>query len=104
MRVKEWRGAGRTSRWIRSLAIAAITLSLPVAASAGGDWQTALGQQLLAQENCTVELLLNVREMEIGGVATVSGRATCSDKHSFDFSRLHPDDPFELQACDIQVC
>ncbi len=93
--------------YLRAALFGAVVLlaAMPVSAPhAETTWEVFLQAQILKQEQCDIEFVLNVREMEVGGVPTVSGRVHCRDGRSFDFSRLHPDEEFELKNCQPLVC
>jgi hypothetical protein len=97
------------SKPFRLLAVAGMTTVLVagghgVRAEDQVEWQFQLQYQIAVDEQCQIEYMTNVRETEVGGVDTVSGRAVCSDGRAFDFARLDPASPFDIKSCEVQAC
>jgi hypothetical protein len=91
-------------RFAAGLAAAVCVLLSGAAAQAEGEWQFLLQFQLALDERCQIEYVTNLHEAEVGGVATVSGRAVCTDGRAFDFARLHPLEAFDIKICEIESC
>ena len=82
------------------LAISFATASL----HAEPTWHSKLEAQVQSDKECLVEYYTNVREKDVNGTLTLSGRIHCRDGRQFDFSRLRPQDRFDIKDCEPQVC
>lgn len=88
-----------------NLAIVAAFWGLPaVAQSSDPAWLDTLRQQAASAEQCDVELILSMRDYELGGRPVQEARIRCRDGRTFDAARGAPDRDFEFKTCDIQVC
>ncbi len=67
-------------------------------------WHSKLEAQIQSEEECLVEYYTNVLEKDVNGTLTLSGKIHCRDGRQFDFSRLRPQDKFDIKACEPQVC
>ncbi len=87
-----------------ALITAASLVQLPIAWAAEDDWKQQLNDQMLAEKQCAVEYLTNVRETELAGQASVSSRVHCADGRNFDAVRLGESTRFDVKDCEPQVC
>jgi hypothetical protein len=67
-------------------------------------WLEDLAFQIGIEKACEVELLMNVREGELGGKHTYEARVRCGDGRMFDATRIGEDEDFTFKTCDVQVC
>ncbi len=67
-------------------------------------WHSKLEAQIQSEEECLVEYYTNVLEKDVNGTLTLSGKIHCRDGRQFDFSRLRPQDKFDIKVCEPQVC
>lgn len=88
------------------LASAAMALAIHGAAAQSKDpaWIDQLKTEIAADKSCDVTLFVNIRESELAGRRLYEARVQCADGRMFDASRQEPDEHFQFQACDIQVC
>ncbi len=85
--------------------IAAIAIFFAAAPlSAEPAWHGRLEAQIQSEKECLVEYYTNVLEKDVNGTLTISGKLHCRDGRQFDFSRLRPQDKFDIKACEPQVC
>lgn len=94
------------SRIFLSAAVVSAMLlpSVALAQSSDPSWLDDLKDQLQFEKECKVSYLMNMREGELGGKLTYEARVQCEDGRMFDASRTGSDGPFELKACESQVC
>lgn len=67
-------------------------------------WHIVLNQQLLAEKDCKVNFLTNIREFKLAGENVLEARAHCVDGRSFDASRKKKHLKFELKMCQPTIC
>ena len=89
---------------IRAAFFAMLAASPVAAQSSDPAWLDALKQQAASTEQCEVELILSLRDYELGGRPVQEARIRYKDGRTFDAARGAPDREFEFKACDIQVC
>jgi hypothetical protein len=67
-------------------------------------WLDDLAFQISVEKACDVELLMNVREGELGEKRTYEARVRCADGRMFDATRIGEEEDFTFKTCDVQVC
>jgi hypothetical protein len=67
-------------------------------------WLDDLSYQISVEKECEVELVMNMREGELGGKQTFEARVRCEDGRMFDATRIGEHEDFTFKACDVQVC
>ncbi len=81
----------------------AISLS-PSAKAQEQPWEAALKQQLLAEKDCELNYLTDIRSFELLGRQTVKARAHCMDERAFDVTQEGEDAAFTFESCEVVTC
>ena len=68
------------------------------------DWQGDLSRQLLAEKDCELNYLTDIKNFELLGKPTIEARAHCKDKRAFDATRSGNVKQFELRSCQVVTC
>ena len=76
----------------------------PVAQAQEQPWEAALKQQLVAEKDCELNYLTDIRSFELLGRNTVKARAHCKDKRAFDVTREGDDAVFTFESCEVVAC
>jgi hypothetical protein len=86
---------------------AAILLGIGSQAALAQDtpaWEHALRSQLLAEQQCNLNYLTNVKIQDLGTVQSIEARAHCMNGQAFDVKSLHGTTRFKIEQCGITVC
>lgn len=85
-----------------ALAISALSLSL--SAEDMPAWQLALQEQLLAEKQCSLNYMTNVKVQELGAITSIEARAHCMDGQAYDVRSMKGTTKFDIRECGITVC
>ena len=67
-------------------------------------WQLALQNQLLAEKQCNLNYLTNVKVQELGAITSVEARAHCINGQAYDVRSLSGTHKFDIRECGITIC
>lgn len=86
------------------LAFAIAAASQPLLAEDIPAWQLALQGQLLAEKQCNLNYLTNVKVQELGAITSVEARAHCVNGQAYDVRSMSGTNKFDIRECGITVC
>lgn len=67
-------------------------------------WQLALQSQLLAEKQCNLNYMTNVKVQELGAITSIEARAHCVNGQAYDVRSLSGTNKFDIRECGITVC
>ncbi|MGB7205693.1 MAG: hypothetical protein WBD37_09505 [Anderseniella sp.] len=67
-------------------------------------WELALRAQLLAEQQCNLNYLTNVKVQDLGVVKSIEARAHCANGQAYDVKSLKGTNQFDIRACGISIC
>lgn len=88
-------------------AVIAMTISmasLPLRAEEIPAWQLALQSQLLAEKQCNLNYMTNVKVQELGAITSIEARAHCVNGQAYDVRSMSGTNIFDIRECGITVC
>lgn len=85
-------------------ALAISTASLPLSAEDIPDWQVALQAQLLAEKQCNLNYMTNVKVQDLGAITSIEARAHCMNGQAYDVRSLKGSNKFDIRECGNTVC
>jgi 23S rRNA-/tRNA-specific pseudouridylate synthase len=68
------------------------------------EWEKALQDQLMRQQQCQLTYLTNLKTFEQPGHKSVEARAHCTDGRAFDIDNREDPRKFNIRACGPVVC
>ena len=86
------------------LALAIAAASQPLLAEDIPAWQLALQSQLLAEKQCNLNYLTNVKVQELGAITSVEARAHCVNGQAYDVRSLRGTNKFDIRECGMTIC
>ena len=86
------------------LALAVSGASQPLLAEDTPAWQIALQGQLLAEKQCNLNYLTNVKVQELGAITSVEARAHCINGQAYDVRSMSGTTKFDIRECGMSVC
>ena len=86
------------------LAFAITSASQPLLAQDVPAWKLALQDQLLAEKQCNLNYLTNVKVQELGAITSVQARAHCVNGQAFDVRSMSGTNKFDIRECGITIC
>lgn len=86
------------------LAFVITVASQPLLAEDIPAWQLALQNQLLAEKQCNLNYLTNVKVQELGAITSIEARAHCMNGQAYDVRSLSGTNKFDLRECGITIC
>lgn len=83
-----------------------LCLAVPVLAAATvlPEWQESLNGQMQKDYGCEVNGYSNLKLGIKDGKEAVSARVHCTDKRTFDVSRVGRGEPFKVEECGPAAC
>ncbi len=87
-----------------AFALAISATSLPLSAEDMPAWQLALQSQLLAEKQCNLNYMTNVKVQELGAITSIEGRAHCMNGQAYDVRSLKGTNKFDIRECGMTVC
>jgi hypothetical protein len=85
-------------------ALALSAASQPLLAEDMPAWQIALQGQLLAEKQCNLNYLTNVKVQELGAITSVEARAHCINGQAYDVRSMSGTTKFDIRECGMSVC
>ncbi len=67
-------------------------------------WQIALQGQLLAEKQCNLNYLTNVKVQELGAITSIEARAHCINGQAYDVRSMSGTTKFDIRECGMTVC
>lgn len=67
-------------------------------------WRLALQSQLLAEKQCNLNYLTNLKVQELGAITSVEARAHCVNGQAYDVRSLSGTNEFDIRECGITIC
>jgi hypothetical protein len=86
------------------LALALGLTSLAATAEDPPAWELSLRVQLLAEQQCNLNYLTNVKVQQLGSIQSIEARAHCMNGQAFDVRSLKGQDRFDIKECGVSVC
>ena len=85
-------------------ALALSAISQPLLAEDMPAWQIALQGQLLAEKQCNLNYLTNVKVQELGAITSIEARAHCINGQAYDVRSMSGTTKFDIKECGMSVC
>ncbi len=85
-------------------ALALSATSQPLLAEDMPVWQIALQGQLLAEKQCNLNYLTNVKVQELGAITSIEARAHCINGQAYDVRSMSGTTKFDIKECGMSVC
>lgn len=85
-------------------ALALSAASQPLLAEDMPAWQIALQGQLLAEKQCNLNYLTNVKVQELGAITSIEARAHCINGQAYDVRSMSGTTKFDIKECGMSVC
>lgn len=86
------------------LALAISMASQPLRAEEIPAWQLALQSQLLAEKQCNLNYMTNVKVQELGAITSIEARAHCVNGQAYDVRSMSGTNKFDIRECGITIC
>lgn len=86
------------------IALLVSATSQPVLADEIPAWQLALQGQLLAEKQCNLNYLTNLKVQQLGAITSIEARAHCVNGQAFDVRSMSGTNKFDIRECGITVC
>jgi hypothetical protein len=86
------------------LAFAIMAASQTLLAEEIPAWQLALQNQLLAEKQCNMNYMTNVKVQELGAITSIEARAHCVNGQAYDVRSISGTNKFDIRECGITVC
>jgi hypothetical protein len=86
------------------LAFAIMAASQTLLAEEIPAWQLALQNQLLAEKQCNLNYMTNVKVQELGAITSIEARAHCVNGQAYDVRSISGTNKFDIRECGITVC
>ena len=87
-----------------AFALAISAAGLPSSAEDIPAWQLALQAQLLAEKQCNLNYMTNVKVQELGAVTSIEARAHCMNGQAYDVRSMKGSNKFDIRECGITSC
>ncbi len=87
-----------------AFALAIYAASLPSSAEDVPAWQLALQAQLLAEKQCNLNYMTNVKVQELGAITSIEARAHCMNGQAYDVRSMEGSNKFDIRECGITIC
>ena len=85
-------------------ALALSAASQPLLAEDMPAWQIALQGQLLAEKQCNLNYLTNVKVQQLGAITSIEARAHCINGQAYDVRSMSGTTRFDIRECGMTVC
>lgn len=86
------------------LVLAISMASQPLRAEEIPAWQLALQSQLLAEKQCNLNYMTNVKVQELGAITSIEARAHCVNGQAYDVRSMSGTNKFDIRECGMTVC
>ncbi len=86
------------------LALVISAASQPLSAEEIPAWQLALQGQLLAEKQCNLNYLTNLKVQQLGAITSIEARAHCVNGQAYDVRSMSGTNKFDIRECGITVC
>lgn len=103
---QNWKRAMLLNRLL-SVAVLVVALMIAISSSVAQDtpiWVQVLRAQLLEEQECELNYMTNIRELELGDTVRIDARAHCKDGRAFDVKSDDPGQKFDIRACNVTLC
>ena len=87
-----------------AFALAVSAASLPAPADDTPAWRLALQAQLLAERQCNLNYMTNLKVQELGAITSIQGRAHCMNGEAYDVRSMEGGNQFDIRECGITIC